>query len=129
LIQSSYVRFKQVVSDGRKGKLTGKIDDIADGSAYPADVALKLGLVDELGYARDAYDKAAKLANLTNKHVVKYSKPQGIFDLLGGLEGKSNLPSGQANGNVTLNGVNVNIDAKSLDELSRPRLMYLWRGQ
>lgn len=130
LIDNAYARFKTVVSDGRKGKLTGKIEQIADGEVYPADKALALGLVDELGYKSDAYDKAAKLANLTNKHVVKYSRPpSGIFDLLSGTEGKSNLSSSPHNGNMTINGVNVNIDAKSLDELSRPRLMYLWRGQ
>lgn len=130
LIDNAYGKFKKVVSDGRKGKLNGKIDQIADGAVYPADQALALGLVDELGYANDAYDKAAQLANLTNKHVVKYSKQQGLLDLLGGMEGKNNLSTAKAgNGNVTINGVNVNIDAAMLDEISRPRLMYLWRGQ
>lgn len=129
LIDNAYARFKTVVSDGRKGKLTGKIEQIADGEVYPADKALALGLVDELGYKSDAYDKAAKLANLANKHVVKYSKLPGLLDFLGGIEGKSNLSSGPTGGNTTINGVNVNIDAKSLDERSRPRLMYLWPGQ
>ena len=129
LIDNAYDKFTTVVSNGRKGKLNGKIEDIADGAVYPADKALALGLIDQLGYDTDAYDKAAKLANLSYKHVVKYSKPQTLMDLFGGLEGKSNLSAKSANGGVTINGVNVNIDAALLDELSRPRLMYLWRGQ
>jgi protease-4 len=129
LIDNAYGKFTGVVLSGRQGKLKGSITNIADGEVYPADKALALGLVDQLGYESDAYDKAAKLANLTNKHVVKYNKVQTLMDLLGGMEGKSNLSATHNNGGVTINGVNVNIDAALLDELSRPRLMYLWRGQ
>lgn len=131
LIQNAYGKFKGVVTDGRKGKLTDTIDHIADGKVYTADDALKAGLVDQIGYANDAYDKAASMAQLTNKHVVKYSKPATLFDLLGGAaEGKSNVKAGvDAGGGVTINGINVNADANLLDELSRPRLLYLWRGQ
>jgi hypothetical protein len=82
--------------------------------------------VDDVKYANDAYDKAASMANLSNKHVVKYSKPQGLLELLAGGESKSNLRGG---GNVTVNGLNVNVDSNLLDDMSRPRLMYLWRGQ
>jgi protease-4 len=129
LIDDAYVKFTTAVGNGRSGKLVGKIEAIADGSVYPADKAKALGLVDQVGYADEAYDKAAKLANLSNKHVVKYSKPQGLLELLGGAEGKSNLAAKPGAGGVTVNGVNVNIDAALLDELTRPRLMYLWRGQ
>ena len=48
----------------------------------------------------------------------------------GAAEGKSNVKAGvDAGGGVTINGINVNADANLLDELSRPRLLYLWRGQ
>jgi protease-4 len=133
LIDNAYAKFKGVVTAGRQGKLNGgssAIDAIADGEVYPADKALALGLVDQIGYETDAYDKAAQLAGLNNKMVVKFNKQQSLLDLLGGIDGKSNLsakPDG--NGGVTINGINVNIDAAFLDELSRPRLMYLWRGQ
>lgn len=129
LIDDAYGKFKLVVSTGRQGRLTKKIDDIANGKVYTASEAMALGLVDELGYANDAYAKAASLAGLSNKEVVRYAKPVGILEALaGGADGKSNVGGG-ATGGVTVNGVNVKIDAGLLDELSRPRLMYLWRGQ
>lgn len=129
LIQNAFEKFKGVVSAGRQGKLKDSIDRIADGKVYSADEALKLGLVDNLGYANDAYDKAASMAQLTNKHVVKYTKkpPFNVLGLLGDSESKSNVSAGS--GGVTINGVNVNVDGNLVDELSRPRLLYLWRGQ
>jgi len=134
LIDDAYGSFKAVVTAGRAGKLTGKIDEIANGKVYTAAEALSLGLVDQLGYATDAYDKAASMASLSNKHVVKYNKPAGFLESILGGESKSNLPtraaaSGGGGNTTTINGVNVNIDANLLDELNRPRLRYLWRGQ
>jgi protease-4 len=129
IIDDAYGTFKTVVGKGREGKLTQKIEQIADGQVYPADKALALGLIDSIGYENDAYDQAAKLANLSNKHVVKYSKQQGILDVLGGMEGKSHLSPKSTGASLNINGVNVNIDRETLDELSRPGIMYLWRGQ
>jgi protease-4 len=128
LIDDAYGRFKGVVEAGRKGKLTDKIDKIANGKAYTAHEAKTLGLVDELGYASDAYEKAASLAHLSNKQVVKFDKQPGLFESLLGGETTSRLPVPSAGG-TTVNGVNVNVNADLLDELNRPRLMYLWRGQ
>jgi protease-4 len=138
LIDAAYGNFKAAVLTGRQGKLNPKykIDEIANGKVYTAAEAKDLGLVDDVKYASDAYDKAASLAGLTNKHVVKYSKPQGLLELFAGGESKSGLGGGgsasiKANGvgGVTVNGVNVNVDSTLLDDLGRPRLMYLWRGQ
>lgn len=132
LIDDAYGKFKMVVANGRKGKLTAKIDDIANGKVYNATEAKALGLVDQLGYATDAYDKAAAMANLSNKHVVKYQMPQGFLETLlgGGRESTSTLPTrSTGGGGTTINGINVNLDATLLEDLNRPRLMYLWRGQ
>jgi protease-4 len=131
LIQDAYGKFTAVVSAGRGQRLKGKVTDIANGKVYTADEALSLGLVDQIGYATDAYDKAASMAQLSNKHVVKFAKPASLFDILGGgAEGKGGgAVKVGADGGVTVNGVNVNVDANLLDELSRPRPLYLWRGQ
>jgi protease-4 len=129
LIDDAYGRFKTVVDTGRKGKLTDTIEKIANGKVYTAQEAKKLGLVDQLGYAIDAYDKAAALAHLSNKQVVKYDKAAGLFETLLGSESRSGLPQRSAGGGTTINGINVNVSADLLDELNRPRLMYLWRGQ
>jgi protease IV len=127
LADEMFDRFKQIVKDGRGTKLVGSIDEIANGKAYTASEAKKLGLIDDIGYASDAYDKAAALAGLTNKHVVRYQDPPSFLDVfaaeskLGGMKG--------AAGGVQINGVNVNVDAALLHEVTTPRLMYLWRGE
>jgi protease-4 len=129
LIDDAYGRFKDVVNTGRKGKLTDKIDKIANGKVYTAHEAKSLGLVDDLGYSTDAYDKAAALAHLSNKQVVKYDRQPGLLESLVGGQTKSGLPERSAGGGTTINGINVNVGSDLLDELNRPRLMYLWRGQ
>ena len=40
----------------------------------------------------------------------------------------ANLPGAHASGGTTVNGVNVNLDRKLLDDLAAPRVLYLWRG-
>ena len=132
LADEMFDRFKLVVTTGRNGKLTSSIDAIANGKAYTASEAQELGLIDQIGYTNDAYDKAAQLAGLTNKQVVKYKDPPSLLDVfaaegrLGGSEaGARALPGG----GVTINGVNLNVDAGLLHELTTPRLMYLWRGE
>jgi len=64
--------------------------------------------------------------------VVKFDKQPGFFESLLGGETKSRVPgpsAGGGGGGTTVNGVNVNVGPELLDELNRPRLMYLWRGQ
>jgi protease-4 len=132
LVNTAYDRFTTVVKEGRKDKLrnpngskpSDDISQIANGKAYTSKEALKLGLVDEMGYATDAYEKAAKLANLSKPMVVKYTRLPTLFEAFGA---SSNLASPSAKLNV--NGVDVRLDRKLLQELATPRLMYLWRGE
>jgi protease-4 len=124
-----YGTFVTVVKDGRKSKLTKPVEQIADGRVYTANEALALGLVDQIGYPTDAYDKAASMAGLSNKHVVRYTpKPPSIFEMFGAETKAGGVATG--GGTVNINGINVNIDVRALlDEMGRPRPLYLWRGQ
>jgi len=124
IADKAFAQFKDKVATGRQSKLTKPLAEIANGKIYMADDALALGLVDEIGYAHDAYAYAAKQANLTKMMVVKYRDPPTIFEALGS---KSNVRSPQSSSSVTINGVNVN--ANELRDMLTPRLMYLWRGQ
>lgn len=125
LIDDMFANFKKVVVAGRGKRLTKPIDQIANGKVYTEKEALQLGLVDQEGYLVDAVQFAA--TGLSNKHVVRYApRPPSLVELLGGAEGKANLSTV---GNVTINGINLNIDSSLFDELGRPRAMYLWRGQ
>ncbi|MEZ0264571.1 MAG: signal peptide peptidase SppA [Phycisphaerae bacterium] len=124
LIDEMYANFKAVVVSGRGTKLVGKIDDIADGKVYTAKQALAAGLVDEIGYADDALRHAAKAAGLGKPMVVRYApRPPSFLEALGGADAKSGA------GGVTVNGVNVNVDAGFIEQLGTPRPMYMWRGQ
>jgi signal peptide peptidase SppA len=138
LANQFYVTFTDVVKNARKtapNPLAKPIEQIADGRVYTADEAKQLGLIDQIGYPTEAYDKAASMAGVTNKHVVRYSPkmPLNILDLLssqsqaGAPEAAG--PAHSPTGTVTINGVNVNVDVRALlDELGRPRALYLWRG-
>jgi hypothetical protein len=46
------------------------------------------------------------------------------------VDGTVNLPANLINGGTfTINGVNVTLDPKLLQEFTTPRMMYLWRGE
>ncbi len=127
LIDGAYSRFKKVVKDGRGTKLKHPIEQIADGRVYLAEAALTEGLVDQIGFPDEAYAYAATQAGLSHPTVIKYREQPSLMDLFSG-ESKSKL-SPAASGGVTVNGLNVNIDASLLDALKTPRMLYMWQGQ
>jgi protease-4 len=123
LIDDAFATFKQVVASGRSAKLKAPMEEVANGKAYTASQSLQMGLVDYVDYPSFAYDRAAALAGLTNKHVVRFETRPTLLESLGlGASLK-------AANNLTINGVNINLDKAWLEELMTPRPMYLWRGQ
>lgn len=127
LVDQMFAKFKSVVKQGRGDALKVSIDAAADGRALTSDQAKDGGLVDAIGYAHDAYAKAASLASpgLTKMHVVRYQEEPTLLDVLSG--DASAKASGA--GSVQINGMNFNLDATLLHELSAPKILYLWRGQ
>jgi protease IV len=74
IIDEYYGDFLAVVGRGRKGKVAeGDLRTIADGRVYTAPQALKLGLIDAVGYFEDAFGKARALAGLKAARVVTYT--------------------------------------------------------
>ncbi|HEX3357269.1 MAG TPA: signal peptide peptidase SppA [Tepidisphaeraceae bacterium] len=124
IINQAFTGFKKIVTDNRK--LKGQIDDIANGKIYTSQEALDLGLIDQIDYASAAWDKAASLAGLKNRQVVKYDTTIGM---LTGLLGDSKLSRGSQQSSVTVNGININFDRSALTDFLTPRPMFLWRGQ
>lgn len=120
-------RFEEVVKKGRGDRLhlqpeatsqfadaEGKSFSVTsaapfNGKIYLPPEAMKLGLIDKIGYQEEAISAAAKLANLTNPRVVKYAPTQSVF---------SALMSAKAN---------PLIDAKVLDEVQTPNIMMIWK--
>ena len=74
--------FKGIVESSRRLP-TGQIDTIANGKIYTATEAKGFGLIDQIGYPRDAWDKAASLAGLKNKEIVRYEPSGSWLNALG----------------------------------------------
>ncbi|MCF7792295.1 MAG: signal peptide peptidase SppA [Victivallales bacterium] len=89
LVDESYNEFVKIVSKGRISKapkLTAsyiKKSVIGDGRIFSGAQALKLGLVDKLGYLEDAEKEAAKMAGLTKNEykIIEYKEQVSILDL------------------------------------------------
>ncbi|MBC8106899.1 MAG: signal peptide peptidase SppA [Anaerolineae bacterium] len=130
LIDDTYGRFKDIVAKGRGTNLKATIDQVADGRVYTANDALKLGLIDEIGYADEAYTKAAAMAGLNKQHVVRYHRQPSLLDLLAGdTSANAGLGDRGATSSINGGGVNVKIDRSILDEITTPRLMSIYRGE
>lgn len=74
IIDELYERFLEVVYTKRKGVLSpDELKKIADGRVYTASQALKLKLIDEVGYFDNALTKALSLTSLQEARVVAYT--------------------------------------------------------
>jgi ClpP class serine protease len=125
-IDAAFDQFKAIVTGARGAQLTKPIGEIANGKIYTGPAALKLGLVDQIGYPQDAWSYAAGKAGLKKHSVVKYEEPNSLMDLLGA---KSSVPapssSSSTSTGTTVN-LNVNLDLhKILNGQTAP--MYLFR--
>ncbi len=112
-----FTRFKTIVETARGSRLKEPIANLASGKVYTANDALKFGLIDAVGYSKDAYDRAAALAGLTDKMVVRFERQPSLFEAVGlGIESVSGRE------------INLRLDTSMLDDFLTPRVMYLWRG-
>jgi protease-4 len=74
IIDEYYENFLAVVARGRMGKVAeDDLRTIADGRVYTAPQAMKLGLIDGVGYFEDAYGKARDLAGIESARLVAYT--------------------------------------------------------
>lgn len=96
-VDESFEKFKSVILEGRpkfraanaandseaKIALTHEGRDVATGEIFHAPKALKLGLIDRLGFIEEAIDRAAELAGVSTKsvRVVEYSRPAPWIEL------------------------------------------------
>jgi protease IV len=120
LVDGTFEQFKAVVTEGRHGKLTSDTSAVFNGRVYMAADALKLGLIDKIGYAEDAYDYAKSVAGLSSPRIIRY-KPAPLLVRILDANSLSNILGGKAQGGI-------NIDLRQIADLIAPRPMYLWRG-
>lgn len=112
ILDEMYERFTGIVAQSRKLK-ADEVRTVADGRIYTAGQALKLKLVDEVGYREDALRTAMKLANVKSAKLVRYKKPVNFLEALGGAE------------NLFQGALGALQDPRLLMELGRPRFMYM----
>jgi protease-4 len=101
LIDETYVKFKDVVADGRgnahdlnkkEGKsLADNWEDFADGRVLSGKQALDLGFVDDLGDFDDTVDRAMEIAHIKNANLVEYRERYDLSNFLSmfGQSGKA----------------------------------------
>lgn len=89
LVDETYREFATVVANGRTRYDTAEdviSSEFGDGRILSGAEALKLGLVDQIGYFDDAIDKARELAGEPMLKVVRYRRPMRFTDLLMGMQ-------------------------------------------
>ncbi len=84
-----------------------------NGKVYIADEALELGMIDAVGYRKDAEARAAELAGLDNPHVIVYTKRGGL------MVGLQLLSTETANPTETIE--------NAIDTVSTPKIMAIWQ--
>ena len=103
LVNNTYNEFTRIVAESRKIPVEKiRSSEIGDGRIFDGAQAKKLGLVDSLGYFRDAVDIAAGKAKLKPDSftVIRYKEPFSFARLVSLLSARS----GKTALNVQLNG-------------------------
>jgi protease IV len=83
ILNNAHEKFQKVVVEGRKGKLTQPIGEIAIGKVWPAEKAKELGLIDEIAYLDEVCVKTASEAGISNPTVVRLKPKVGFLDVFG----------------------------------------------
>ena len=118
LVDDSFIRFKDIIKNGRPryAENPKELDDLATGQVYSANQALKLGLVDKIGFLDDAVERACEMAHVNPKsaQVVKYTKEASLKEMLLSIQ-QSDKP-------------NVVEDVKKVvNKAASPKAYYLWQ--
>ncbi len=83
VIDEVYEHFVTLVANGRKMTVE-EVKKLADGRIYTGRQALKLKLVDQLGYFEDAVDKAAALGGISGEpRLIEYRRETPFAQLFG----------------------------------------------
>lgn len=115
MIDHAYKQFVSVVAKGRKLS-EDEVRQLADGRIYTADEALRLKLIDKIGYRDDAVEEAKRLTGGADVTLFRYTRPPSLLDAFSGdLETRTPEPQGAAA-----------LGVEALRSLATPRICYLW---
>jgi len=85
IVDSMLQKFISAVDKGRENLSMEEIEKLATGRVYIASEALKIGLIDEIGYFEDSLKVLEKMTQAEEPLIVEFSKTRGVWDLLGVL--------------------------------------------
>lgn len=126
LLNDAFATFKARIKAGRPNLSASQIEMAANGKIYTAKQAQSLGLIDQVGYLSDAVADVSKVAGLTKPHVVRIERELSFAEkLFGGSQAKASF----GGASVSVGGANVTVDRALVDDVLRPRPMYLWQGR
>jgi protease-4 len=83
IVDEAYENFVGVVAEGRSISAE-QVRTMADGRICSGKQAQAMGLVDNLGYLKDAIDRAAELGDIDGEpRLIEYTRQNGLFEALG----------------------------------------------
>ncbi len=107
-----FERFRDVVMEGRDLS-EEQMEEVSDGSVFTASQALRLGLIDQVGYFEDAVELAEHLSG-PRTQVVRYSRPPSLAQV---LFASTETPLSRLEKSLSV-----------LGETLQPGFYYLWPG-
>ena len=109
MIDATFERFFGIVKDSRQIK-ESTLRELADGRIFDSGEALKLRLVDQIGYWDDAVEKMSAMLGEKDVHVIRYETRMNLLDRL--LSAETRAPA---------------LNFENLKQAARPKVQYLWQ--
>lgn len=128
MIDDYYDRFRGLVVERRPGLSDAEVGAATDGRVFTGVQALDIGLIDQTGGVRDAFDEAKSLAQLTTARLVAYVEPG--FDPASPYavqSGDSIGAEANANSGTQINLMQINLAQELSTMGAGASFYYLWR--
>lgn len=128
MIDDYYDRFRGLVVERRSALSDADVEMATDGRVFTGAQALEIGLVDQTGGVREAFDEAKSLAKLTAARLIAYVGPDASPVSPYGVRADQSLKPASATGAHTqINLVQLNL-ARDLGAIDAGAAFhYLWR--
>ena len=107
IVDELYGRFVSLVAENRELS-EEKVRSFADGSIFTAKSAIELGLVDEIGYWKDALAQTRKMLKVDDVRVYRYEEEMSLSSLFKSADSRNPMSA-------------------LLQPFTHTRLMYLWQ--
>ncbi|MCW5755480.1 MAG: signal peptide peptidase SppA [Phycisphaeraceae bacterium] len=120
LVDDMYGRFREKVATGRPGIRPEDLESATDGRVYTGAQAIEMGLVDELGGVREAFDHVKALAGIEKASLIKYHDP-GIPARTPYASSPETIPGG-----TEINVLQIRLDAEFIATWNGAGAYYLW---